>query len=127
MKAPADSQQLMKHNNIIRASYKLNLSEIRLLALVVRTLQPSKLNYEIHASEYSTAYNVSSDTAYRALLEASENLFDRRFTAYTDRSKKLMRWVQTVEYFKDEGRVGIKVAEDFMVYLMQLKENFIGF
>jgi len=124
MKAPADSQQLMKHNNIIRASYKLNLSEIRLLALVVRTLQPSKLNYEIHASEYSTAYGVDIKTAYGALIEASENLFDRRFTAYTDKSKKLMHWVQTIEYFNEKGKVGVKIAEDFMGYLIQLKENF---
>lgn len=124
-KKPSDTQnQLMKHNDIIRASYKLNLSEIRLLALVVREIKPSNLYYEIHASEYSEAFNVDMDTAYTALIESSENLFDRRFTAYLSDRKRLMRWVQTIDYFPDKGKVGVKIGEDFISFLMQLKKNF---
>ena len=120
-----EDSQIMKHNNIIRAGYSLSLAELRLVSLVVLYLEPSRLDYDIRAEDYSERFGLHKSNAYRDLQQAADHLFERRFMDYTtDNKPRKMRWVQTIIYNENQGSVSLKIAEDFMQYLVQLRANF---
>ncbi|MFW2071810.1 RepB family plasmid replication initiator protein, partial [Acinetobacter geminorum] len=61
---------------------------------------------EQNASRYATAFKVSPDAAYLALVEAEDSLFKRQFTITNeDGTLTKSRWIQDANYRKCEGRI----------------------
>ena len=115
---------IKKSNDVIRASYRLSLQEMRLLALVVLDFKDNQKHYEVSATRFCDVYSLSMTNAYDDLKEAGLRLFDRTFIEERLNGKKLLRWVETLEYKNDSGKVELKIAEDFMAYMQELKKNF---
>lgn len=103
---------VVKSNKLVQALQTLSLSETRLLQLAIvdaretgqglSTDEPLELN----ALRYAKAFNVSSDAAYLALIEAEDSLFKRQFTITNDDgSLTKSRWIQDANYRKGEGRI----------------------
>lgn len=132
---------VIKSNQLITASYYLSLSEIRLLDLALAeltdyeecekhlTLMPDFV--EVTAEQYAETYNVSSDMAYKALREASEQLFKRYFS-YQVQSEmypshkeiRKARWVQEVGYIKGEAVVTLSFTKALIELAGKLKGSF---
>ena len=63
--------------------------------------------------------------AYRDLKTASERLFERKIRIQLDNGKELLtRFVQSVIFDPDAGRVNIRFATDIYPYLSELEKNF---
>jgi plasmid replication initiation protein len=77
---------VVKDNALINASYNLEVTEQRLMLLAIINAREtgngitadSKL--QIHASDYMKHFNVDKKTAYEALKNAVDNLFNRQFS-----------------------------------------------
>lgn len=124
-----------KSNSLARATYTLSTIEQRLLFLAIANSKGCAENLKrvsIYATEYAMQYETTPEAAYMALKEASDTLFERRFT-YTDVTElgnpieKRRRWVQGVDYIKNEGRIAIIFSDDVLPALIEQAQRFTYF
>lgn len=127
---------VVKDNALINASYNLETAEQRLILLAIMNARDtgngitadSKL--EIHASEYAQNFNVSKDAAYKALKDAVNNLFERRFSYIAEYKKTgktgvvRSRWISRIFYVDDLALLEITFAPDVVPLITRLEECF---
>lgn len=130
------SNVIYKDNNLIEASYALNLSEQRLILIAILAAREieKELTAEtmltIHASEYMKQFKLGRQSAYEALQAACDNLFERRLTYKTldpVTGKKAVyksRWVSKVGYVKEAACVQLIFAPDILQLFIKLEEKF---
>jgi plasmid replication initiation protein len=87
---------------------------------------------EIHAKEYADRFNVTIDAAYKALKEAANTLFERKFY-YTKQVHDYpqlkiymfkSRWVSRIAYADDFATLAITFAPDVVPLITRLEERF---
>lgn len=147
---------VVKSNTLISASHYLSLVEQRLIGLAIVKAREIKMPLadsvmlEVRASDYMEAFGVDRTTAYQALSEAVDKLFNRHFeynlyliSGYARDSvgsisrtppKEFLegdaevnlkgRWVEKVAYTKDKGTVLLQFASDIIPLLTDLKNYF---
>lgn len=123
-----------KHNTLITASYRLNLNEQRLILLAISKVNPQEPVTEgrlffVSVKEFQDVMGVDYQSAYKALLDAEDTLFDRRIAlegANGDGNGK-SRWIQSVRYYRREGKVGLRFSYDVLPYLTELKSHFTSY
>jgi plasmid replication initiation protein len=124
-----------KANAIIDASYKLTLNEYRVvLACIAQVNSKEALlatdEFELSAKDFADLFSVSEDRAYHALVDVAESLFNRYVVVnnpYPDRPsvKRLkMRWISSIEYLTDEGKISLCFSQKMLPYLSELKGRF---
>ena len=90
----------MKDNALMNASYNLEVTEQRLILLAIISAREtgqgitSDSKLEIHASDYAIQFNVAKETAYEALKNAVNNLFERQFSFREETKKALVLFDQ---------------------------------
>lgn len=116
------SDMVVKSNTLVKASYHLDLCEIRLLDMALAELSEYEEEekhlttlpdfIEIRADDYAELYSVTKQQAYTALREASERLFNRYFTYQVKaehypsfHEERKARWVGEIGYIKEHGVV----------------------
>jgi plasmid replication initiation protein len=129
-------------NRLIRAGQGLSLAEKRIVMLAVSKLDSKKpivgsFSTKIMAADYAKSFNVSADTAYDQLQEASNTLHKRCITsyeaAYRRNGKPLpptivrMSWVGQVKYQHGEGWVELFWTEHIAPHLVGLKAQFTSY
>ena len=129
---------MVKDNALINASYNLDLVEQRLilLAIVEAREEGQSINTNdsltVHAESYVVQFGVHRNTAYQALKDACENLFERRFS-YEKLTKKgnveyvKSRWVQEVSYVENEALVRIKFSSAVVPLITNLEKQFTSY
>ena len=76
---------VVKSNTLINATHYLSLVEQRLIGLAITKLRQVEIAFsdevmlEVRASDYVEAFGVDRATAYEALKEATDKLFERKF------------------------------------------------
>jgi plasmid replication initiation protein len=147
---------VVKSNTLINASHYLSLVEQRLIGLAIIKAREIKVPLtdsvmlEVRANDYMEAFGVDRATAYQALKEAVDKLFDRHFEydmyivssferegvgyisptppkEFLDGDAEIElkgRWVEKVGYTKDKGTVLIQFASDIIPFLTDLKSYF---
>ena len=130
-----DMQYVVKDNALINASYNLDLVEQRVIVLAIIEARETGKGISandaltIHASSYIETFNVEKHTAYKALKEASKDLFARQFS-YQERTKKgniinqTSRWVSQVGYADKEGCIQLIFAPAVVPLITQLEKQF---
>lgn len=124
-----------KGNQIVEAGYKLTLNEQRVvLACIAQVHSKEALlttdEFELSAKDFSMLFSVSEDRAYHALTEVTESLFNRYVVIdnpYPEkpRVKRLkMRWISSIEYITDEGKIVLCFSKKMLPYLSELKGQF---
>lgn len=118
-------------NIITNASYKLTLTEQRVLLLVMSKIESKNTDYcqnaefKITADKFSKVFGVHSKTAYRELREVGDKLFERKLTFQLGKGKYVKtRWVSDVTYNKEEGSITLNLAPKMVPLLTQLTEKF---
>lgn len=126
---------VVKSNELIRASYTLSLVEQRIILMSIVTardiadITPDTLCH-VRASDYAQLYDVSSQTAYEALKEAAEVMFNRRVTiqVYDELLKKkvplAVRWLSGMNYLLHEGMVTVRFSKELIEHISEVYENF---
>ena len=128
---------VVKDNALINASYNLEVTEQRLMLLAIINAREtgdgitadSKL--KIHASDYIKHFDVDKKTAYEALKNAVDNLFNRQFSfrevrGGTDFIVK-SRWVSRIAYATNEAILEITFAPDVVPLILRLEEHFTSY
>lgn len=146
---------VVKSNTIINASHYLSLVEQRLVGLAIIKLRKVETPFshermlEVRANDYMEAFGVDRATAYQALKEAVDKLFDRQFqydvfyvqgtdevpSKITNIPPKVMgrddwsqqlksRWVSKALYEPKQGLALLAFTPDVLEYLTDLKTYF---
>ncbi len=124
-----------KSNKIIEAGYKLSLNEQRLILSCISKVTSSKPllateRFEVSAKEFALQFGISRDKAYQTLKEVSEQLFERYVIIEDpdplDKTLKYTktRWVSSINYYADIGKVGLVFAPFMIPYLSELRGRF---
>ncbi|HEY4537279.1 MAG TPA: replication initiation protein RepM [Erysipelothrix sp.] len=132
------NELVIKSNSLVEASYTLTVTEFRLLQMIFADASKYDDTYGflpthefiVHAKDYATTFKVDIDTAYTALKDATDRLFDRYFTyeriyAKPDKIELVhSRWVQKVAYSRSNGHVSIQLTSDVIDMIGKLKTCF---
>lgn len=146
---------IIKSNTLINASYSMTLAEQRLIALAIikireiKNLDTGTIMLEVRASDYMEMFGVDRATAYQALKDATDKLYERDFeyeVFFVDRKgdtpqhitnvpPKVMglndwsdtvksRWLSQILYNEKHGCVLLSFTNDILPYLLDLKTYF---
>ena len=128
-----------KSNSLTEAHYFLTVAEYRILHMAFSSLAECDVNPEffrnvrftIKAKDYMELYGVDRTTAYQALRDASERLFDRYFTYDELVDEDLMlyeriksRWVTKIGYQDDQAYITFFLSDDVLSMVGSLKEQY---
>lgn len=126
---------VVKSNVLIEASYRLTLTEQRIiLAAIVEARQSQKgLGrgvLTIYAKDFSALFpDVEEGSAYGQLREAAGELFRRQVTIHDihpESGKPRIteaRWISSSSYIPGIGAVQIRIASEIIPYITRLEEN----
>ncbi|MFV9867374.1 MAG: replication initiation protein RepM [Coxiella endosymbiont of Dermacentor nuttalli] len=128
---------VVKDNALMNASYNLEVTEQRLILLAIINARETQQGItadsklEIHASDYANQFNVKKETAYEALKNAVNNLFERQFS-FRETTKKGVgivrsRWVSRIKYIDDSAIVEITFAPDVVPLITRLEQHFTSY
>lgn len=123
---------VVKANVLIEASYRLTLNEQRLILLAISKVNPlEKLTegrlFSVSVEEWMTCYECSYSSANEAIKEAEYTLFERQVTLLVGEDSVKTRWVQSIRYYKRQGKIGIRFAYDLLPYLAELNSHFTSY
>ena len=124
-----------KANQVVEAGYKLSLNEQRVVLACIGQVHSKEAllttdEFELTAKDFAQMFSVSEDRAYHALIEVTESLFNRYVVVdnpYPERPrvKRLkMRWISSIEYLTDEGKISLCFSKKMLPYLSELKGRF---
>lgn len=126
---------ICKANEVIEAGFKLNLNEQRVvLACIGQVKSMEELlktdEFELSAKDFAKLYSISEDRAYSELQEVAKNLYQRSLTIYNPdpkrpKLKKIeMRWISSIGYMPEDGKITLCFAQKLLPYLSGLKGSF---
>ena len=122
---------VVKANKLIEASYRLSLTEQRLVLFCISQMDSvqgiygKKDEFRISVKDYQAFFGLTGKSVYRDIKAAEEHFFDRKFSYVnpeTGRVRKT-RWISAVEYDSDEG-VTLQFSQDVLPFLSQIKGNY---
>ena len=129
-------------NSLTEAFYNLSTVEYRVLRMAFSALAECETNpsffrnvrMTVKASDYAELYEVDKNTAYQALREASERLFNRYFTYDTLVNADLMlyeriksRWVTKIGYIENQAVISFYLTDDVLNMVGNLKQQYTYF
>lgn len=128
---------VVKDNALINASYHLSLTEQRLILLAIIEARESGRGINandpltVHAESYVRQFGVERQTAYEALKEAGEHLFERYFSYQEKRDKGTAivksRWISKISYLDQKAVVELIFSPDVVPLITQLESRFTSY
>lgn len=124
-----------KANEVIEAGYKISLNEQRVVLACIGQIESKKAllvtdEFELTAKDFAAIFDVTEKRAYQALIEVTENLFNRYIVInkpYPNKpniDKLKTRWISSIAYNKTEGKITLRFAYDILHYLSSLEGCF---
>jgi plasmid replication initiation protein len=133
------SKLVVKDNSLIQASYTLGLVEQRLMLLAIVGARETGHGIDaetlltVRAEDYAKHFGVARQTAYQALADAVETLFNRRATVdvYDKRKDKMrpmtVRWVTAMQYEENEACITLRFGHEVVPLITRLEANFTSY
>ena len=129
---------VVKDNALINASYNLELVEQRLILLAIVEARTSgkgvtpNNSLTITASSYMNHFDTNRNTAYQALKDACNNLFERQFSYMETNTKGnaevvRSRWVSEIRYIDNEASVKLIFSPTVAPLITLLEKNFTSY
>lgn len=126
---------VVKSNHVIEASYKLTLSEQRLILMCVEQIKKGQAvsvsdRFEISASDFADKFEISADRAYSELQSVADKLYERSVTVHNPDPEDpriattKTRWISSIDYIPGEGCVVITFAARMIPYITMLEPGF---
>jgi plasmid replication initiation protein len=130
--------KVCKANKVIEAGYRLTLNEQRVVLACIAQVDSKKEllttdTFELSAKSFATLFSVSEDRAYHALVEVTESLFNRYividnpFPNDPSVTSLKTRWISSIYYKDDSGKITLRFAQDILPYLGELKGQFTSY
>lgn len=118
---------VVKSNKLVQALQTLSLVETRLLQLAIVDARETSAGLstekplELNAQRYASAFDVTPETAYEALIDAEDSLFKRQFTITNDDGTLTKsRWIQDANYRKGEGRILVTLTRVVIEHISRI-------
>ena len=120
-----------KANSLIEASYRLNISEQRVLALLVAQIPPDDEDfkpYRFKAAALQTLIENANKDEHKRLKELVRGLFRKTLQIRRSHGGWIMtNWLSSAEYFPGKGEVELCFDPKLKPYLLQLQERFTSY
>lgn len=126
---------IYKSNKVIEAGYKLNTNEQRLILMAIGKVNSQIAlsatdRIEVTAKEFAQRFHISEDKAYQSLKEVAEQLFER-YVIIDNPDPEIptlkytkTRWISSIDYHPEMGKVSLYFAQRMLPYLSQLQGKF---
>lgn len=128
---------VVKHNKVIEASYKLTLSEQRVLLTCIAQVDSrpgvppltSDVRFVVRASDLAELTGTSLDQAYLDLTATVDRLYERSVVfddpdPHEKWHRLKTRWISDIAYKPDSGEIRLTFAPGIIPYLTQLSREF---
>jgi plasmid replication initiation protein len=116
-----------KSNNLIDASYQLNVQAQKLVLACLGKVDPRgeiPKEMRLTAAEYAEIMGITHN-ARRDLYKAADTLFDAVIILKDEQEEVKLRWIQKgVKKLKGDGAVVITWTDEVLKYISQLKSRF---
>jgi plasmid replication initiation protein len=125
-----DKDLVYKDNKIVEASYRLTLTEQRIILFAISQVNAlEKLTedkvFTLSASEYSSVFGVDKKEAFREMKEAMDDLSERWVKVRANNDKKTeIRWISEKSTISYNQSIEIRFTTAIAPYLNNLKGNF---
>ena len=119
-----------KANTLIEASYRLNVSEQRCIALLAGQIHPDDEDfkgYRFKASDIQALMESSNKDEHARLKELAEGLMKKTLKLKQPDGWLLVNWVSSAQYFAGRGEIELCFDPKLMPYMLQLKERFTSY
>lgn len=120
---------IVKSNELIEASYKITLDEMRILLMTIGKIDPFAPNhrrdFEFTVAEFAERFGVDTKIAYQQIQKAVDMLGGR--WAVIEKTSKFERKVTFLTeqvYFKGEGKFQIILHEKLMPFVSEISGKF---
>ena len=143
-KKPLGARQdplVVKANRLVEAQFRVTLAEQRLLLCVLTQINSypgaplpvtAETRIEVDVALLSTLFLLPKKQAYALLKDAVDKLKERWLVIDapdpdTGLKQTRCRWVHTIDYYDDEGKVGLYLAPKVIPFLSQLASEFTSY
>lgn len=126
MKDKEQQLRVSKSNDLIQASYRLNLQEQRLILAAICKQDPRKPMQKVisvYASDFSSTYGIPLRHCYEYMKDAADSLYERDIKTFDNKGVDRKRWVDRATYVTGEGRVDLYFTTHVMPYLSRLNKR----
>ena len=124
---PADFY-ITKANTLVEASYRLSLTQQRIIFLMISMVQPEDEDfkwYRLSAMDFMEIIDINNPKLYREMITAIHTLMERVITFFVgDRIIMKTHWINDALYRIGAGYVDVAFSPNLKPYLLQLKERF---
>ena len=117
---------VIKSNDLISASYNLNLNEQKMVLCAITKLDKNdnKLNFiNLNISEFIEILNIT-DRNYEQVRNIARNLRRKEIIIDTEEFEYITGWFSGVNFDKGNGSITIRFDEDLVPYLLNLRKRF---
>lgn len=125
-----NNYSVTKSNNLIDASYKLNVQAQKLVLACLAKVDSRKAiprEISITAIEFSELMGIEHN-AHRELYKAADALFKSSITLVDNNEEIELYWVQKkVKKLKGQGKVTLVWSDDVLKYISQLRSRFTSY
>lgn len=119
---------VVKANDLIQKSrYSLTLQEQKTIAYICSLIEPNSNNkeYWFDVNEYCKICGLSiCGKNYEDIKNVLKSLNTKGFELETDEMWTSVKWIEKPKFYKSKGQVYIRLDEDLLPYLLDLKERF---
>jgi plasmid replication initiation protein len=121
------SLEIRQHNALTNARYEYSELQLDLFFFLVSKLRKEQKNttYELNIRELSELTGKKYNASY--LHKATADMGSRVFEVFTEKTYEQLWMFQRVKYLLGQGIIEIKLTEDILPYLFDLKENFTSY
>ena len=119
-----------KANSLIEASYRLNVSEQRAVALLAAQVQPEDedfKDYQFKVSDLESLTRTKNGKAYAELKQLTRDLISRVITIQEPDGPLQISWLSGAKYFDGRGEVALSFDPKLKPYMLKLKEKFTSY
>ena len=122
-----NSLEIRQHNALTNARYEYTELQLDLFFFLVSKLRKGQntILYELNIKELSSLTGKKYNAAY--LHKATADMGSRVFEVLTEHSYEQIWMFQRVKYLLGQGIIEIKLTEDIIPYLFDLKDNFTSY
>ncbi len=124
-----------KANKLIEATYRMSLNEKRVINACIAQIDSTaplttQDKFELSAKDFAKLFGISEKRAYTDLQDIAKTLYERSLTVHNPdpaqpKLKKLVtRWISSIGYVPDDGKIFLRFAQDILPYLSELKGQF---
>lgn len=119
-----------KSNKLVEASYRLSVSEQRLIALLATKVAPSDEDfrpYRFRIDELGQLAGLEGKHLHGRMRELTRDLRSRHLEIKQPGGRLQIGWLSSAEYFDGAGEVELCFDPKLKPYLLQLKECFTSY